>query len=288
VRADLTVDRVLLRDGRATGVVAGGEVIAAREVILAAGTPLTPALLLRSGIGPSDDLRWAGVPSVVDLPGVGRGLYDQPGAVIPALPVPGAIPAGAPVTQVIARLSQIPGHPPDDGFYLCLFAGPEPGGSDPMTTIMIGDLNPVSRGAITLAGPSPHEPPDVNLSFYTAPGDIERMRAAYRHGWSIAQHPAFAKTVSGFVMVTDDVVASDERLDELLRGMTFSRLTLLGGAAMGPQGEPSAVVGDDCRVHGVEGLRVADLSIVPVPLRSPTALDAMMLGEHAAHLIAPT
>ncbi|MED7923969.1 GMC oxidoreductase [Nonomuraea sp. LP-02] len=60
---------------------------------------------------------------------------------------------------------------------------------------------------------------------------------------------------------------------------------LLGGAAMGPEGDAAAVVGEDCRVRGVEGLRVADLSIVPVPLRSPTAFDAMMIGEHAAALI---
>ncbi|WP_188194804.1 GMC family oxidoreductase [Nonomuraea sp. SYSU D8015] len=285
VRADLPVERVVVRDGRAAGVLAGGEFIAAREVILCAGTPLSAVLLLRSGLGPADDLREAGVDVVADLPGVGRNLYDQPGAVIPALPVPGAVPGGSPVTQVIARLAAIPGHEPDDGFYLCLFAGPPPGGTEVMISIMVGDLNPASRGAITLTGPSPGDPPRIDLGFYTAPGDLGRMRAAYRHAWSIAQHEAYARTVDRFYEVSDELVGSDEALDGLLRAMTFSRLALLGGAAMGPPDDPSAVVGEDCRVRGVGGLRVADLSIVPVALRAPTALDAMMIGEHAATLI---
>ncbi|WP_336207241.1 GMC oxidoreductase [Nonomuraea sp. LPB2021202275-12-8] len=60
---------------------------------------------------------------------------------------------------------------------------------------MIGDLNPASRGTITLSGPAPGDPPCVDLGFYTAPGDLGRMRAAYRHAWSIAQHGAFAATL---------------------------------------------------------------------------------------------
>ncbi|MFG1945792.1 GMC family oxidoreductase [Nonomuraea sp. NPDC048826] len=282
VRTDLTVERVVVRDGRARGVLAGGETIAAREVILAAGTPLTPALLLRSGIGPAGELRAAGVDVLADLPGVGRRLYDQPGAVIPCLPAPGTVPADAPMTQVIARLAAIPGHAEDEGFYLCPFAGPPPDGGPVLVAIMIGDLAPASRGSVTLAGSGIR----VDLGFYSAPGDLARMRDAYRHAWSIAGHDAFARTVTGFAGVDAAVVADDERLDGLLREMTFSRLAVLGGAAMGPDDDPEAVVGQDCRVRGVDGLRIADLSIVPVPLRAPTALDAMMIGEHAAALIA--
>ncbi|MEV0629325.1 GMC family oxidoreductase [Nonomuraea wenchangensis] len=283
-RPNLTVlpgraaERVLVRRGRAYGVLAGGETLAAREVILAAGTPLTPALLLRSGIGPADGLRRLGVDVAADLPGVGRGLYDQPGAVLPAVPRPGALPADAPVTQMVARLAAVPGHEPDDGFYLCLFCGPPPHGGAAMATIMVGDLVPASRGSVTLAGPS--GPPLVDLGFYREPGDLGRMREAYRHAWELARHPAFADTAEAVA-----APGGDEELDELLRAGTFSRLALLGGAAMGPEDDEAAVVGEDCRVRGVEGLRVADLSIVPVPLRSPTALDAMMVGEHAAALI---
>lgn len=284
VRGGVAVERVVVRDGRAVGVQAGGELVEAGEVILAAGAPMTPALLLRSGIGPADELRPLGIPVVVDLPGVGRGLYDQPGAVIPALPAPGMVQGDWPVIQVIGRVAAIPDAPPDDPFYLNLFAGTEPGGDTLMSVIMVGDMSPRGRGTVTLTSADPADPPLVDLGFYRAEGDLGRMRAIYRHAWSVAQHPAFTRTVSDFLMVDDGLVADDGRLDELLRGMTFSRLALLGGAAMGPAGDEHAVVDGRCAVHGIEGLRVADLSIVPVPLHGPTALDAMMIGEHAATL----
>ncbi|WP_028921745.1 GMC family oxidoreductase [Pseudonocardia acaciae] len=286
VLGNCPVERVLVRDGRAVGVRAGGQEITAGEVILCAGVPMTPALLLRSGIGAAGDLRAAGVPALVDVPGVGRGVRDQPGAVIPARPAEGSVSGEAMLNQLIARLEAIPGHATDGAFYLNLFTGPDPYAGQPVSAIMVGDMRPGSLGTVRVAGPSPAEPPVVDLGFYREAGDLERMVAAYRHAWAIAQHPAFTRTISGFEMVDDALVADDDRLREALRAMTFSRLTLHGGAAMGPPGDPEAVVDERCRVHGVGGLRVVDLSVVPVPLRGPTALDAMMLGEHAAGWIA--
>jgi choline dehydrogenase len=286
VRGNAPVERILVRDGRAVGVVVGGEPVRAREVLVCAGALLSPALLLRSGIGPAAQLRAAGVPPLVDLPGVGQHLYDQPGAVLPAVPVPGAVPADAVLTQLIGRLAAIPGHEPDDAFYVNLFTGPDPFDGDPVSAIMVGDMMPRSRGTVTLAGPHPSRPPVVDLGFYRAGGDLGRMRAAYRYAWALAGHPAFARTITEVAMVDEATVADDERLDQLLRAMTFSRLTLAGSARMGPDGDPAAVVDEHCRVRGVEGLRVVDLSVVPVPLRGPTALDAMMLGERVAGWVA--
>ncbi|MCP3805103.1 GMC family oxidoreductase N-terminal domain-containing protein [Allokutzneria sp. A3M-2-11 16] len=256
VHADIHVDRIVIRDGRVRGVEVAGETITAREVVLACGSPQTPLLLLRSG---------------VDLPGVGRDLYDQPGAVVPAIPVPGAVTERSPLTELFGRLAGIPGHTNDQGFYLTLFTGPPPGGTEPSIALMVGDLNPVSRGGVTLDG--------IDLGFYRADGDLARMRAAYRHAWELCAHPALARHIAGFAMIDDEVVGDDERLDDALRAMTFSRCAVLGGAAMG------AVVDQECRVLGVDGLRVVDLSIVPVPLRAPTALDAIAIAEHAVTLM---
>ncbi len=161
----------------------------AGEVILAAGAPLSPVLLLRSGIGPIEDLRAIGITSQQDLPGVGRNLYDQPGAVIPAIPQPGSVPSGAPMTEVIGRLDSFPGHVPDQAFYLTLFTGPAPGGTDPMIALMVGDFAPVSRGTISLAGPATGQRPIIDLGFYTAAGDLTRMRDAYRYAWTVATIP---------------------------------------------------------------------------------------------------
>ena len=298
VRGGVTVDRVVIRAGRAVGVEARGEVIAAHEVILCAGAPFSAALLLRSGIGPAEDLRRVGVLPLVDLPGVGTGLVDQPGAVIPVMPAAGAGGAAdSPTLQLVARLAAFPGHTPDHAFYLCLFAGvdlvngPSPAlaamiGAPVANLVMVGDMRIASRGRVVLRGPNPTEPPSVDLRFYTAEGDLDRMRAAYRHAWEIANHAAFTATVMGFALVDDDLVADDDRLDALLRMGTQSRTSLLGGCRMGPAGDPLAVVDEHCRVRDVEGLRVVDASIVPLALRTVPALTCMMLGEHVAAWVA--
>jgi choline dehydrogenase len=255
--------------------------------VLCAGTPMSPALLLRSGIGPAEDLRALGLPVHADLPGVGAGYLDQPGAVLPALPVPAAIEGDWILHRYLGRLAAVPGFAADESFYLCLFVGPPPGGGEAILALMVGDLAMGSRGWVRLASPDPAVPPLVDCGFYTAPDDLARMVAMYRHAFDIAVREPFAAAVAGFAWGLDDsLIADDERLTELVRGMTFSRINPVGGAAMGPAGSVGAVVDGHCRVHGIAGLRVVDLSIVPVPLRAPAALTAMAIGEHAAALIA--
>lgn len=221
VRADCVVDRVLVENDRAVGVLVGGERIAADQVILCCGAPQTPALLLRSGIGHAEQLHEVGVDPLVHLPGVGRGLYDQPGAVIPAIPAPGMVTSSSPLTQVIARLNAIPGHRADQGYYLALFTGPPPGGGEPVAAVMVGDLNRRSRGRVDLS------PGDlstrVDLNFYGADGDLDRMRDAYRHAWDITRHPSFTRIVNGVAEVDDAVVADPDRLDQRSLGITGVR-----------------------------------------------------------------
>lgn len=296
VRGDAEVERVVLADGRAVGVQVAGETIGAGEVVLCAGSPYSPALLLRSGIGPADELRAAGITPLVDLPGVGADVIDQPGAIILVVPEPETITGDWPRTQLIARLAGIPGHEPDQGFYLSLFTGMSTSrgagagldklvGADQVNTVMIGDMAMASRGRVGVRGADPAAPPVVDLNFYSAEGDLARMREAYRHAWEIANQAAFTKTVARFALVDDRLMADDEQLDQVLRATTYSRLNLVGGARMGAADDPGAVVDGRCRVRGVANLRVVDASIVPVPLRAPAALTSMMLGERAAELI---
>ncbi|GAB3934945.1 hypothetical protein GCM10027614_08860 [Micromonospora vulcania] len=280
VRGDAEVERVLLADGRAVGVQVGGESIGAGEVILCAGSPYSPALLLRSGIGPADELRAAGITPLVELPGVGADVIDQPGAIILVVPEPETIGGDWPRTQLIARLAGIPGHPADQAFYLSLFTGMSTSrgagagldrivGADLVNTVMIGDMAMASRGRISVRDAGATAPPVVDLGFYSADGDLARMRDAYRHAWEIANQAAFTKTVARFALVDDAVVGDDEQLDHLLRATTYSRLNLVGGARMGAADDPGAVIDGHCRVRGVANLRVVDASIVPVPLRAP-------------------
>ncbi|HEV2370581.1 MAG TPA: GMC family oxidoreductase N-terminal domain-containing protein [Streptosporangiaceae bacterium] len=294
VRGDAAVSRLVVRDGRVAGVEVGDEVIEAREVIVCAGVPYSPALLLRSGIGPADDLRRLGIPVVLDAPGVGGNLIDQPGAAIPVVPTPEAGAQEWPTNQVAGRLAQFPGHPVDDAFYLVLFSGidipplAEMIGTDLLSLVSVGDLATASRGRITVRSADPKDQPEVDLNFYSAPGDLARMRAAMRAAWEISQQAAFTATVARFALIDDATIADDEKLDGLIFHTTTSRWSLQGGCSMGPAADPMAVVDEACRVRGIDGLRVADASIVPVPLRAPTALACMMIGEHLGASLART
>src|SRR5439155_24018280 len=144
---------------------------------------------------------------------------------------------------IVDRTAAFPAHPPDHAFSLCLFAGvalvnsPSPAlaaiiGAPVANLVMVGDMRIASRGRVVLRGHNPTEPPSVDLRFYTAEGDLDRMRAAYRHAWEIANHAAFTATVMGFALVDDDLVADDDRLDALLRMATPSRTGLPGACPM--------------------------------------------------------
>lgn len=291
VRGGVLVERVLLEGDRAVGVVADGAEIRGRQVTLCAGAPFTPALLLRSGIGAADALRGLGITPRVELPGVGQRLIDQPGAAIPVVPTAAAGSPEWPRTQLAARFAALPGHQADHAYYLCLFSGmriPEldqAAGQPVPTLLMVGDLRPASRGRMWLTSADPAALPEVELGFYTAPGDLERMVAAYRGAWQLAQGEHFRRTVAAFPLLDDALVGDDQALGGMLRQTTTSRWNLLGGATMGPDSDPLAVVDQHCRVRGMAGLHVADASIVPVPLRAPAALACFMLGDLGADQI---
>ena len=112
------------------------------------------------------------------------------------------------------------------------------------------------------------------------------QRAGRRPVWPFTQHPRFTGTIDGVVTVNEELVADDERLDDLLRETTFSRGALTGGARTGPDGDPDAVVDAHCRVRGVANLRVVDLSVISVRPRSTSTLEVILLGKHTAGWIA--
>ena len=293
VRARTTVERIVLERDRAIGVIADGQLIEASETIVCAGVPLSSALLLRSGIGPVEELRAVGIEPRVDLPGVGQRVMDQPAAVIMAVPSDssGDDALAAPFLQLAARLNGFPGFPRDDALYMCLFAAvPVEAPLVPLVRsrrvhwLIVADLAPQSTGRITLRSANPAEPPACDLGLYSVREDLLRMRSGFRTIWEIAQHPSFTAAIDRFALIGEKTIASDVRLDDLLLRRTISRQPW-GGCAMGPTTEPGAVVDTDCRVRGVEDLRVVDASVVPVPLRAGGALTCMMLGERIAEHI---
>jgi choline dehydrogenase len=285
LRAGVNVERIALEGERAVGVVADGELIAADEVIVCAGTPLSPALLLRSGIGPSAALAAAGVGQAIDLPGVGERVMDQPAVMFFAVPSGDAAAGDEPFLQSAARLPAFPGAAADDAFYLCLFNRMPVDErlkplvrSDHAHWLIVSDLAPASTGTITLDAAGA---PLCDLRFYSAAGDFERMRSGVLALWDLLKQPALAEQIERVAMVTEKMIGNEPRLEGIVRGRTVSRQPW-GGCAMGPAAKAGSVVDAACRVHGVDGLRVADSSVVPVPLRAGGTLTALMIGERIA------
>ncbi|MGO9956555.1 MAG: GMC family oxidoreductase, partial [Solirubrobacteraceae bacterium] len=295
LRTGATVQRVVLKGGRVVGVVCDGELVRAEETIVCAGVPFSPALLLRSGIGPATELEAAGVTPLADLEGVGRGVMDQPAVILFAIPAgngdagshAAAGPGGhEPFLQVAARLPSFPGEVEDHAFYMCLFNRmPVDEAMKPLVRaqrahwLIVSDLAPASRGAITLGGPGLE--PVCDLRFYDEASDFRRMRAGLLALWELTKHPALAEQIDRIALVTDKMIDNETRLESIIRGRAVSRQPW-GGCAMGPAGRADAVVDAAGRVHGIEGLRVADTSVVPVPLRAGGTLTALVIGERIA------
>jgi choline dehydrogenase-like flavoprotein len=294
VRGGVRVRRVLVEHGRATGVETDTGVVRAGAVVLSAGAVGTAHLLLRSGIGPADELRAAGVPVVTDL-SVGRGSSDHPVLYLgwrPArrLPAPEGLP---PLHGVLHTAADGPaGADLEILPWLAPFSGIVPGsagggGDDEELTLGLALLQEESRGRLAL-GADPDAPPRLEYRYLSAEADRRGMRVAVRLAAELLRTPPLAGLVAARSGPADDVLSDDRALDGWIRRHISTAIHLSGTARMGPEGDPGAVVDQHLRVRGVDGLRVVDTSVLPrVPSRG-TAATAVLLGERAAELILGT
>jgi choline dehydrogenase len=294
IRTGCQVTRLLLDGRRVTGVevLRGDEVsrISARQVVLSAGAIGSPVILLRSGIGAAARCAELGVPSVVDLPGVGENLVDHPSVVIWAKPQDGLCTPGIPWRQVAARVSS----GVDDGdadLQVWLLNNVEtesiPGFANrlgwPMVVgISVMLLRPASRGRVYLADADPAGSPVIELAFGTVDDDVERLALGVRKAWRILRSPAFAERLTEIQLWNDAMVADDVVLRSAVRNVMSPGWHAIGSARMGPAGVPMSVVDQQCRVHGVVNLRVVDASVFPTMPSAPTNLTTIMLAEKIA------
>jgi choline dehydrogenase len=280
VRCDAEVAELILNGARAVGVrLLSGEEIHAEEVVLAAGTYASPALMMRSGIGPSAALRELDSPVVADLPGVGQNLIDHPAVSIdllydgPGEPVP--------VFQIFATFHSSlndSGGAPD---LQCLVSGPYQG--DP-SKFFLGTalLKPRSRGSLTLRSIDPTAPPRIDLGYYREPDDLDRMTEGLQRVRELGYVGAI-KELSGGVEFGPGPAVD---LRSWVRKQTWTYHHPVGTCAMGVDPLAGAVVDPACRVHGIAGLRVVDASVMPDIPSANTHVPAIMVAERAAALIA--
>ncbi|MFI0742976.1 GMC family oxidoreductase [Streptomyces sp. NPDC021100] len=303
VLAGCLVDRVLFEGTRATGValsradgarpVGPAEVRGAR-VTLCAGAYGTPAILHRSGVGPAPVLRELGVGIVADLPGVGAGLVDHSQVAIGVIPRPGGLcDPRDPCAQVVLRYTAPGSDTADDmqvyalnhvelDVYAPQVAGRVPDGRAFMMTSNL--MAPRGRGTVTAVSRDPAVPPRIAVDYARDPEDLRRQREGVRLCWELLRQPAFTALAKEIIDMDAETIRSRTALDDFVRRAARTAHHPMGTARMGSGDEPGAVVDERCRVHGVEGLRVADASVIPVPLRVNTNLAAIAVGERVAAL----
>jgi choline dehydrogenase len=288
------VHRVLIENGRAVGVeystrdAAPMRAYCDAEVLLCGGVLGSPKALLLSGIGPADELSSVGVDTVVELPGVGKNLHDhvlvsivyKSASALPAatnnlleahLFSRSSVCAG-PAPDLQSLIVQVP-YTPDGS------PGPEHG-----YAIIPGLVAPRSRGELRLASADPGEPPLADPNVLADPADLEALADGIEICREIGASEHFAPWREAELAPGAGAQARAQLRSFIRRSVgTFHHQ--VGTCKMGAPGDADAVVGPDLRVRGVDGLRVADASIMPTIPHGNTNAPAMMIGERASDLI---
>jgi choline dehydrogenase len=283
LRADTLVRRVIVARGRVTGVEVetkgAVETIATSRVVLAAGAIATPGILLRSGIGPKAELARLGAPLVRDLPAVGAKLLDHPGAAIIMIPRRVRSSRKDPLIQTVLRYTSATSRQPLDmqiqpGSFLPL----HPRLVLPAVTLMCCIGKPRGFGKLTFKSADPHEKPIIESLFLLDSIDRGRAVEALTVMYALLRTRAMSGLAHYFW--PDRATLADERaLDTWIVKSTGSGYHPCGTVPMGADDDPDAAVDGRGRVRGIEGLVVADASIMPTVPSANTNLTSLMIGE---------
>jgi choline dehydrogenase len=269
--------------------------IEAGEIIVSAGAIHSPAILMRSGIGPADELRGLAIPLQVDAP-VGHNLLDHPqisiqldlkrearAATVEARHTNCCVRyssgfAGTGANDMIFIGFNLLGARPDDLRYGYIWASV---------------YQSFSRGRLKLASADPDVDPEIHFQMLSDPRDLNRMRDAMRRLLELTDQPAIRAIAQARRLGRTLDLANNQSEDGLVAVPTdqwmlencFDVQHAAGTCRMGAASDRNAVVDPQCRVIGVEGLRVIDASIIPEMVRANTHLTAVMIGEHMADRI---
>lgn len=279
IRGDAHVNRAIIENGRVAGVeLVDGELVAAGEVILAAGVIQDPLLLWRSGVGPADQIGAFGVAPLVDLPAVGRHLTDHFVVTFAAEVHPDVAPEGAPSLQTILRLTAA-GSPLAHDLQITPFVRRHPDGRRSLA-MSVSLQRPDGEGSVTPSGSGPADQPIIRWPFTRLGSNVARLR----EGWRTAARIAAASGLAVHPAEVDEALALDDAaVDGVITETHTAFYHGVGTCRMGADGAHD-VVDTRCEVFGVDGLRVVDASVIPVVPRSNTNLAVMALAERFARL----
>jgi choline dehydrogenase len=283
IRANSLTRRLLVERGRvvAAEIERDGEVelVRGRLFVLSAGSVQSPPVLVRSGIGPRRRLEALGVEVVRDLPGVGENLCDHPAlAVLCRAKDPAILDADQPLVQTILRYTA-PGSSERNDLQVEAFSYSPRGG--PLNTFAIAAVLEEVKGAgrLRIDSADPHAAPVPEQCFLEDPRDRARLRVAFRDALAYVNTRAYRAITAEVLFPSPAYSLDDEALDGLLLRLAASGFHPCGTLKMGPANDPRAVVDQYGRCHGVEGVVVADASIMPRVPRANTNLTTIMIGE---------
>jgi choline dehydrogenase len=305
------VGKLLLEAGRCVGVqyLRGGQIVsvrADREVIVCAGAIQSPKVLMLSGIGNLKHLREIGVPVKVDLPGVGENFHDHPLIIGPIgyMSEPPPDPLGN-VTESALFWGSQPGlvvpdmeicmvhrAPFGENFFANVIKRVQTGQPlqdvtdlvDPRVILCLpGLVRPLSRGWVRLADDDPTTYPRISANYYAEPVDLERATTMVQIARDIYATKAFRDYCDLKELAPGPDVATRAELKSWVVANTGSYYHFVGSCKMGV--DRLAVVDPQLKVRGVEGLRVADASVMPSIVSANPHTTVVMIAERAADFI---
>ena len=263
----------------------------AGEIIISAGAVASPQLLMISGVGPPDQLKKHGVNVVHPLIGVGQNLRDhiqfptiayepnQDLTLDPYAPrqqnqisytATGSTLRNdiviTPVSFAVDLKTTGPMIPTGVGFSVILYLAK-------------------SSGTLSIKGPDIQTPPMMNFRYLEDPFDLMRVREAVRICLELAGRPQVSGLLNHRITPTDDELSTNDSLDDWLLRTGSTSYHQAGTCKMGPESDEFAVVDQFCKVHGIEGLRIVDASIMPDVVRANTNATTLMIGEKVADII---
>jgi choline dehydrogenase len=287
IRGGAEVDGVVVKNRRAVGVkLIDGELLPAGEVILSAGAFGSPAILMRSGIGPARHLKELGIPMIADLP-VGARLQDHPFFYnVYALkreanamgPAAGAI--------IWTRSQNAAAGDLDLQISGTHFIDPKASPTGGAIVLACAVTLPKSIGSLRLASRDPRAAPVIHYNFFDDQSDLDRMVEAVELSRKIGRTAPFADVID-HEMAPGNGVADSAALRANIVSSIAAYQHPTSTVPMGPSADPGAVVDAWGKVHGIAALRVVDASIIPDIPSVATNVTTIMVAEHiAAKLLA--
>ncbi|KAJ7653253.1 pyranose dehydrogenase [Mycena polygramma] len=292
---------------------------AAKEIILSAGSVGTPGVLLHSGIGDEAALTNVGIPTLLDLPSVGRNATDQPLIIVDwfvnsSQTLSSITQNATRFNEAFAQWNRSHTGPfstqgsthiawlrvDDDTLAENNFTDPSPGPHTPHIEVAFGlgaslvtsgnaisngmvVLNPISRGSVTINSSNAFESPIIDVGFLQSDIDIFIARQAVRKLFKFVKAPTWQNYIIGPTVNLENL--SDDALDEFIRNTTTSAAHLVGTAAMSAKNARYGVVNPDLLIKGAAGLRIIDASVLPFVTSAHTQAATYVIAERGADLV---